>query len=192
MKRVYVLLAGLLASATTGSAAIDFTPTIGERVLDGIKFPQLIFHEDGRQISYEPPRGWIPTESGSSIKFVLPNLSQAYAQIEQAPLPAPQVWDEPTTKVLQQQALVSVPLGSLNALVLADAQNPVLVNGNPTYEVTIGYTFLGQEFRLCILYIHTPGTQLRMRAVARKEEFEKVQSAFRGSALSFKGLRRAN
>ena len=158
--------------------------------MEGVKFPQLIFSEDGRKITYEPPRGWSSSGGGAFIRFVPPNLSQAYAQIEQAPLLTPQVWDELTIKALQQQALASIPSESLNVSVLAEAQNSMLVNGNPTYEVTVGYTSFGEEFRLSVLYINTPGIQLRMRVVAKTGDFQKVQSAFRSSALSFSGLKR--
>ena len=188
MKRASILLL-VLAYASAASAAIDFTPTTGERILDGIKFPQLIFKEDGRKVLYEPPRGWTYTGGGGSIKFTPPNISQAQGVIEQSPLPVPQVWNEATTKALQQQALASVPPGSLGVAIVSEEANPIMVNGNPTYEVVIGYTFYGQEFQLSVLYINLPGTQLRMRAIAKKADFEKVHKAFRSSAVSFQGLK---
>lgn len=189
MKRASLFPLLFLACASAASAAIDFTPTTGERMLDGIKFPQLIFHEDGRKILYEHPRGWTYSGGGNEIKFMPPNIAQAQGVIEQSPLPAPQTFDEPTLKALQQQALATVPPGSLHAALVSEQANPIMVNGNQTYEVIVGYNFFGQEFQLSVLYIDLPGLQLRMRAIARKQDFEKVHNAFRGSALSFQGLK---
>jgi len=189
MKRASVLLGLCLACAGAASAAIDFSPDTGERLLDGIKFPQLIFHEGGRAITYEHPRGWSYSGGGPSIKFLPPGIAQAEGEIQQAPLAAPQALDEPTLKALQQQTLALVPPGSLNVALLSEEKNPILVNGNETYEATFRYTFYGQEFQVSALFINLPHIQLRMRTTAKKEDFQKVHNAFRASALSFQGLK---
>ncbi len=38
---------------------------------------------------------------------------------------------------------------------------------------------------MSILYLNLPDTQLRFRTLARKEDFEKVHAAFRGSVFSW-------
>ena len=95
--RIY-LAAFSLALLTSARAGIDFTPTSGERNVEGIVFKQILFHQDGHAISYEQPRGWTYTGGASGIKLAPPNVSQAQATIEQSPLSAPQIIDDATAK----------------------------------------------------------------------------------------------
>jgi hypothetical protein len=192
MKRASALLGFSFACLSTAFAAIDFTPLTGERELNGVKFAQLVFHENGRNVVYEPPRTWTYSGGGPSIKFIPPKISLAEGEIQQQPLKAPLAFDEATTKALQAQTLAAVPSGSTTVTLLGEELNPLLVNGNATYEVTVGYTFYGEEFQLSILYINLPDTLLKMRTVAKKNDFEKVHEAFRASAVSFQGLKPGN
>jgi hypothetical protein len=191
MKRASALLGFTFACLSAASAAIDFTPKTGERFLSGVTFPQLIFNQDGREVVYEHPRGWSYTGGGPSIKFLPPNVSQASAEIQQVPLKGSLSFDEPMIKALQQQTLASVPQGSTDVALVAEESNPLRVNGNQTYEITVGYRFYGEDFQLSVLYINVAETQLRMRVVAPKRDFEKLHSAFRSSAVSFQGLKPA-
>jgi hypothetical protein len=113
-----------VAVAFTAKASIDFTPATGERTLEGIKFPELYFHEKGRKISYEQPRGWTYSGDSSRIRFTPPNMPQAFGEIAQAPLTAPQNFDEPTVKLLQDQVLHSLPGDSHEAVVVRAEKNP--------------------------------------------------------------------
>jgi hypothetical protein len=183
--RIY--LAALLYSAALlrhADAGIDFTPTGGERTLEGVVFKQILFHQDGHTISYEQPRGWTYTGEASGMKLSPPNLSQAQALMEQAPLSAPQNFDEATAKQLQQQVLASVPNGAQNIALISEEKNPLRVNRQETYEVTVGYNFFGQDYELSVLFVNLPDTQMRFRTVARKPDFEKVHREFRASLFS--------
>lgn len=163
---------------------MDFTPTNGERVLEGIVFKQLLFHQEGHTVSYEPPRGWTCTGETRSLKLTPPNVSQARATMEQAPLPAPQIFDDATTKQLQQQVLASAPEGAQNATLVSEEKNPLRINRQETYAVTIAYSFYGQDYELSVLFANLTDTQLRFRTVARKADFEQVQRAFRASLFT--------
>ena len=189
MKRASALLGISFAMLTAASAAIDFTPAPGERELNGIKFPQLIFNDSGRQVIYERPRGWTYSGGGSSIKFFPPQVGQAEGEIQQLPLKAPQIFDEPTVTALQNQTLAAVPSGSTDVALVSEQKDPIMVNGNHTYEVVVGYRYYGQDYQLSILFINLPDLQLRMRTIAKKDDFDKVHKAFRSSAVSFQGLK---
>jgi hypothetical protein len=175
----------------SGSAlgAIDFTPTVGERVLDGIKFSQLIFHEDGRKLIYEQPRGWKYSGSSTQISFTPPNTLQAEAVIEQSRLEEPQNFDEETMKMLQEQVVRSVKSGAQNVTVVSSDKNPILINNHETFEVTVEYQRGGIPFQSSVLFLDVGNTQLRFRVTARKQDFEKIHGAFRGSLNSWQGLK---
>src|SRR5437763_15746861 len=106
MKVVSVLLVLPLAIA---SGAIDFTPVPGVRVLDGIKFKQLTFNENGHQITYEQPAGWTYHAEPARIVFAPADVTQAEAVIEQSRLEVPLGFDEAAVKGMQEQVLRSVP-----------------------------------------------------------------------------------
>lgn len=182
-----VLLAGLVVGPARG--AIDFTPTTGERKLEGSVFKQLIFHEEGHAIAYEQPRGWTYSGGGGSIAFAPPGLAQAKAEIQQTPLSGAQKFDAATIKTLQDQVLASLPKEAQQPAIIGEENSPIMINGQPTYEVTIGYTLFGQEYQVSVLFVNLPDTQLRFRVAARKQDFEKVHRLFRGSLCSLQWSR---
>jgi hypothetical protein len=174
--------------ACQGHAAVDFTPTQSTREQDGIIFPQLFFKQDGQQISYEQPTGWKYRGDSSRIAFAPPNVAQAEAAIEQALLPAPQNFDDPTVKLLKQQVIDSVPKNSLHIEVASEEKNPLMPNGHETYEVVVTYQISGIEFERSILFLNLPDTQLRFCVTAHKQDFEKIHNAFRASIFSWQWL----
>lgn len=182
--RISLLLLSVVALATSATAAIDFTPTTGERVLEGITFKQLIFHQDGRVITYEQPLGWNYSGDAGSFKMTPPKVAQAQATIEQSPLPNPQAFDPATTQQLQQQVLASVPGGAQNVALVSEEMSPVRINQNDTYAVTVSYSYYGEDYETSVLFCNLPGLQLRFRTVARKADFDAVRRAFRGSLFS--------
>ena len=173
-----------VAAVSRAGAAIDFTPTTGERVLEGIVFKQLVFHENGRSITYEQPRGWKYSGEAARIRFTPPEFGQAQAEITQASLPQPQSFDDQAKKNLQTQVLASMPSGSQNPSIIAEEQNPLTINGQQTYAVTAGYVLSGQDYRLSVIFVNLDKTQLQFRVIARKTDFEQVNRFFRGSLFS--------
>jgi hypothetical protein len=181
--RIYLAIL-FLAFLPSSRAGIDFTPTGGERTLEGIVFKQILFHQDGHTIAYEQPNGWTFTGDTGTLKLTPPNVSQARATMEQSPLPAPQILDDATTAQLRQQVLASVPNGAQNVALAAEEKNPLRINQRDTYAVTVSYNFYGQVYELSVLFANLADTQLRFRTVARKMDFEKVHRAFRASLFT--------
>ena len=185
MKRTLLVAACLGLVAMTARAAIDFTPTVTQREQAGITFHVLNFKEKGRTITYEQPRGWTPAGGAASIRFTPPKLNQAFAEIDQVALAAPQNFDDDIRKALREKALAALPEGHQNATIVSEEMNPVVINQNHTYQVIISYQAFGQEFMTGVLYMNLPDTQVRFRTVARKPDFEAVHNAFRASLFSW-------
>lgn len=190
MAKRSIALFPLLIAATLPRlwASIDFTPGHGERVLEGIKFTELYFHENGRKISYEQPRGWSYTGDSSRIRFIPPNVQQAFGEMAQAPLSAPQNFDEPTIKALQERALQAVPADSQDVTLVSAEKNPLMINQHETFEVTVAYQLYGERYHRSMLFMNLSDTQLTFALVARKSDFDKLHSAFRGSLCSLQWL----
>ena len=170
-------------------AGIDFTPTPGERTFEGIKFPELYFHEKDRKISYEQPRGWRYSGDSSRIRFIPPDVPQAFGEISQTPLPAPQNFDEPTMKRLQDQVLASLSPDTRNVAIVSTEKNPLVINARETFEVTVAYELYSERYHQSVLFMNLPDTQLIFRFVARKPDFEKLHRAFRESLCSLQWLK---
>jgi hypothetical protein len=183
MKPVLFLFYISLAAASA-RASIDFNPQVAEQALAGIVFKQLIFHEQNKPIAYQQPRGWSYSADAGRIRFTPPDVAQAHAVIEQSPLSAPQKFDEKTTKVLEQDVLNSVP-NATNLRMIGTQANPVIINSNETYEVTVEYELYGQRFTTSVIFMNLPDTQVRFRLASRKEDFEKLNKAFRASLYSW-------
>jgi hypothetical protein len=169
-------------------SSIDFTPGTGERLLEGIRFPELYFHENGRKISYEQPRGWTYSGDRSRIKFVPPDAHQAFGEFSQAPLTRPQNFDEETIKLLQRAAVAALPPDSQEISVVSAEKNPLMINQHETFEVIVAYQLYSDHFQQSVLFMNLPDTQLTFRLVSRKSDFEKLHRAFRGSLCSLQWL----
>src|SRR5207237_10742009 len=107
------------------------------------------------------PCSWAVGGRGNRIKCTPVKISQAQAEIEQSPLSAPQNFDEATMKLLQEQALASVPPNSQAVSLISEEENPLMMNQHETYEVIIGYESFGRAYQLSILYLNLPDIQLR-------------------------------
>jgi hypothetical protein len=175
----------LLAVHGTALAVVNFTPLEVEQSLDGIKFKQLLFDQEGKKIAYQPPRNWTYTGSPGRLRLTPPSFSQAFAEIDQVPLAAPQKFDKETWELLQQKTLSAVPPNSQHIALVAEEKNPLVVAMHETYEVTVSFDVSGQEFVMSVLYLNLPDTQLRFRVVAHKADFERAHTAFRGSIYSW-------
>ncbi|HEY2713297.1 MAG TPA: hypothetical protein VGI60_12340 [Chthoniobacterales bacterium] len=183
MKRICLTLVWL-SLLNNALAGFDFTPTPAERTLEGVVFKQVIFHQDDHAVAYEPPRGWTCIGDKSKMTLVPPNLSLVQCTIDQVPLPAPQSFDAVTTKQLQQQVIASMPSGSENIQLVSEEQNPVRINQQESYAVTMSYRFYGQDYETSVLFANLGNTQLHFRTVALKKDFEAVRRAFRASLFT--------
>jgi hypothetical protein len=170
---------------SSACAQIDFSPARGERELNGIKFPQLIFHHNGQAITYEQPRGWTCSGGGNSIRFAPPDIAQASGEISQSPLTQPQTFDEDATKAVVEAMAAAVPPNSTNVTVVNVEKNPLFMSGRPTIEVVVAYDVAGQSFVTSTVVMNAEDTQVRFRVIAPKPVFNRVCKAFRDSLYSW-------
>lgn len=169
----------------TARGGLDLTPTASEFVGEGIKYQKLTFRKDKQLVEYYPPSGWTFLGGAERVQLRPPKKNFAEAVIEAVPLAASQPLDEKITKALAQQFIASVPAGSQLVTVVSEEQNPIPVNGGPTFEVTVSYQLMGEKFMRSALYANLPDTQLVFRLTARKDDFGPLHSEFRRSAFSW-------
>src|SRR2546421_3288561 len=125
-----------LTATLTAKSGIDLTPSASEYIAEGIKHQLLTFHHDKQRIEYEPPPTWAFDSSARLVKLIPPQKHFAEATIEAIPLTKPQSLDENIVKTLEQQFVAGLPPGSQFVTLVSAEQNPILLNGNRTLEVT--------------------------------------------------------
>jgi hypothetical protein len=165
--------------------AINLTPSVTEYVSLGIKYRQLIFQDDKRRIEYELPSGWGFDGSSNQLHLKPPGKSFAEAVITAAPLDKPQPLDDNAVKLLEQQVVAGLPVGSQFAKVEEEIANPVLLNGNASFEVTVSYQLTGEKFFRSAIFVNLPSSQLVFRLSARKDDFQALHRDFKVSIFSW-------
>jgi len=179
------ILAGCILSAIAASAAIDLTPEVSDYTAEGLKFQQLTFGDNKKRIEYEPPHGWTFDGGSSELHLRPPKKNYAEAVIQTATLSKPHALDENVRNSLKERVLVSVPGGSQLVKLERETESPILLSGNPTFEIIVSYHLMGEKFFRSTLFSNVGDIQMTFRCSARKDDFERVYQEFRISLLSW-------
>lgn len=174
----------LLLLAAPSNGGIDLTPSPTEYVANGMKFQQIIFKDEKQRIEYEPPQGW-NFGGGANQLHLKPKKNFAEAVITVTPLSKPQAFDENARQALREQFIASLPVGSQFTKVEEEVSNPVLLNGNESFEITVSYQSTGEKFFRSALFVNLRDTQLVFRLTARKDDFQALHREFKGSIFSW-------
>jgi hypothetical protein len=174
--------ASLLASA---KGAIDLTPMPYDYVGEGIKYRQLLFNDGDRRISYNLPYGWEYRFVAGQLQLKPQEMATTTATIIATPLPTPVALDDNAVAAFKQQLLSTLPPGSTAVAVVSEEQNPVLLAGAPSYEVTVSYQLFSEKLVRSAILVNLPDTQLVFKLAARKPDFEAMHQTFRTSILSW-------
>jgi hypothetical protein len=184
---IQAILAGFVA-VTAAKAGIDFTPTVNRYVSEGAEYSSVSFKDDARGVSITLPRLWTCRGDASRLQLTPPDQNFAEGVIQAAPTKGLLRFDEATVKTFEQQVLGTLPVGSQGATVVSQRENPVIIDGNPSYEFVVAYQTLGQSFQRSVIFVNCPGQQLIFRFSAPKAVFENLNRSFRQSLYSWQWL----
>ena len=180
------LIAVLAGAVATVSAEINLTPTRSFRELEGCKFPQLEFRDDGRKITYEAPPGWEPLlRDTHTLALVPPGKEMVSAKIKFIPTPGRLVLDAAQLQYFKDTAYQLVPR---EGRVLAEptvTPNPLIFGNHPTCEVDFYFVHQSQRLRMSVLFVDLGESQLRFSLISRPGDFEDLHNAFRASWYSW-------
>jgi hypothetical protein len=180
-----LLLITLIAFSATGRAAIDFTPTVTSYVSEGAEYANVTFKEDQRKITVTLPRLWTCRGDASRLQFFPPGENFVEGSVQAAPMKGILRFDEPTVKSFEQQVLATAPAGSQRVTLVRQQENPIILNGNLSYEFVISYETVGQVFSRSVIIVACPDQQLIVKFTAPKSVFDKLNGAFRQSIYSW-------
>lgn len=188
MVRSLTLVIGGTLFIASASAELQLTPRVAEYELDGTKFKQLAFSDDGKTITYQSPRGWEYSGNATQLTLRPPNKPQAEATITRIPLSQPGSFDEASLKKLVNEAVAVVPKSSSNISVISEEKNPLMIQRKETFLIKLGYTFFGQKMSRSILFLNRGNEQLRFQLTCREADFSELHRAFLASHYSWQNL----
>lgn len=179
-------VAVLACALGAARAEIDLTPERSVRELEGCKFPQLEFRDDGRKITYEVPKGWkYVARDKHTLALVPPEKDMVSAKIKFIPTPGPLVLDEVQLKHLKDTASSLLPPESRIMIEPTITPNPLVLNAHSTCEIDILFVLHSQRLRMSVLFVDLGPSQLRFSLIARPGDFEALHKAFQESWYSW-------
>lgn len=180
----------MLALSLSARADVDLTPMSSVRVLEGHEFPQILFADGVKKISYECPKGWRYVSSGPGKIRFNPGADgkNVIAEIEAVPLAQPFSFDQEGTKTLREETLRQIPKESQQIDIVSEELNSFSLCGHETYAVTVSFVQFGRRYRMSMLFANGGNQQLRFKCLGYADDFDAALRLFRGSLFSWQWL----
>lgn len=183
-----LILVGALFAAAAAHAELQLTPKVAEYELDGVKFKQIAFSDDGKTVTYQAPRGWDYSGNATQLTLRPPNKAQAEATITRIPLSQPGSFDAANLKKLVDEAVAVIPKASSNMSAVSEEKNPLMIQRKETFLIKLNYTFFGQKMSRSILFLNRGNEQLRFQLTCREADFNELHRAFLASHYTWQNL----
>jgi len=164
---------------------IEFSADLQDFTGEGIVYHRLVFKEGKRTIWYQPPLDWRCSLNGNILRLAPPEKTFAEAEIAALPLDKPAAFNAVDVDALTKKVLAEVPPASQQPELVRQQENPIPFSGNPSVEIVVSYKLLGDTFQRSVLFVNTPANQLVFKFSARKGDFDKLYTAFRGSVSTW-------
>jgi hypothetical protein len=189
MVRAITTAAALGFLAAIAHADLDFTPFDSFYEIEGIRVPNLNFHNSGKVISYTPPPDWKTSGRGKKLTLLPPQAVQAGATFEAVPAgPEPLAAEEANVTAFRKLAVEILPPEATNVEAAGAGVSALRLCGRPAVAVLLSYTFFGQQFRMSVLFIPHDEELLRVRFTAHAADFAPLEKIFRRSLYTLQGL----
>jgi hypothetical protein len=183
------VIAVLLCTLGAARAEIDLRPEPSVRELEGCKFSQLEFRDNGKKITYEPPKGWkYVAHDQNTLALVPPGKDMVSAKIKFIPTPGTLVLDEVQLKRFKDTASQLLPPESKIMTEPTIIPNPLSFNDHPTCEIDILFALHSQRLRMSVLFVDLGGSQLRFSLISKPGDFDDLHKAFQESWYSWQWL----
>ena len=182
------LAALLFLAAASVAAALDFRPMVMEGRGEGGKYTYLEFRDDGKAVTYMPPRSWRFHGGAAQLCLTVPDTTGVEIDIGLLALKEPMPVESANLSAFADIARQSLPAEAVKVERGAVDFNPLIIDGHNTVEVTFDYMIFGGPIRVSCLYAARGKELVCFRVVARPDDFDRVHLAFRLSLHSFAGL----
>ena len=177
-------LIGLLLTAQTAPAALDFTLEHKAMHADAIAVDKPFITDGNSKIYLQIPGTWSASSSTQEIDCHS-NEGSTEVRLGNYHGPAFKV-DEPSGGILLKQVTAQVPAGAKNLTVLPLEYNPLPIFGWSDLQVTVRYEFYGETLRHSVMYINMmPGRVVEFSVTAIDADFDKMYKQARAILASW-------
>ena len=177
---------GLIPSS---HAMVDLTPTVTAIVEDSVTYHEVGFQTPEGKVVFTLPPGWTIRGQKNRAQMTLPDdKSSAEAIVEVTSLAKPAPLDETTIAAFKQQVIASLPPGSTKVTTVNEAQNSLMLSGNPSFEFVITYDLWGKVFQRSALLVNGPQDRLAFRFTCLKADFVALNTNFRRSLMTWRAV----
>jgi hypothetical protein len=192
MVRAITLGAALACLTAAGAhAQIDLTPTESFYEVEGIRMPNVTFRNSPKPVTYTPPADWTLQGGRNKLTLIPRDSIQAGAIIETQPLPPGGPLPAATAqniKYYSDLAVTLVPREASKVEVVEAVVSPIRISGKAMIEVTMTYSFFGQQYRMNVLFMPREKEELRFQFASRNSDYAALSKAFRSSLFTMQGL----
>jgi hypothetical protein len=176
----------LLRVVGAAGADIDLSPIPSVRELEGCKFVQVEFRDNGHTITYEPPRGWrYVTRDKYTLALTPPNKEFVSAKIKFIPTPGTLVLDEAQLQRFRDTAASLLPPDSQILTAPVITPNPLRLGDHATCEIDLTFMLHTHRLRTSVLFVDLGDSQLRFSLIAGANDFEELHKLFQDSWYSW-------
>ena len=174
---------GLISSS---HATIDLNPMVTAVVEDSVTYYEVGFKTPEGKVAFTLPPGWTIRGQKNRAQMTAPaDKASAEAVVEVTPLEKPAPLDDATIAAFKQQVIATLPPGSTKVTTAYEAQNSLMLSGNPSFEFVITYDLWGKVFQRSALLVNGPQDRLTFRFSCLRADFAGLNTNFRRSLMSW-------
>ncbi len=180
--------AGLLLLTAYASAQLNLSPRESFYEVEGIRSPNVKFRNGSNDVFYTPPVGWQLSGGGQKLALIPADKVQAGASIEAEGAKEIPAIGPGSFEAYGEMARALMPREAAKVEVVEVGISSLRISGHPMMEVTLEYTFFGQQFRRNVLFMPHDTELIRFEISARTSDYVDLKQAFHESLYSMRGL----
>ena len=140
----------LCVLAPFAAKALDLTPAVSFRDLEGLKIPIVLFTDAGKKISFQPPVKWNVSGGGATLSLYPPELPDAVMQLVVRPR---KPLDPGAAEDLEKWCLAQLPQDATGPVREGEAANIFTLGTLPSREFTFSYAAQGRRFTTTVAFV---------------------------------------
>ena len=168
-------------SCSSALWALDLTPIVASRQLEGFEVPIILFKDGARKVAYQPPGHWRLSSSGAGMLQLFPqDGSRAVMQIRLVSKEAS------AEEELPAWAQALLPAGTSDVALSGQCESPFTLGGLSSKEFTFSYIASGRRCTASVAVVELDERQrLAVIVSAGAGEFKAVHGEAIASLFSW-------
>lgn len=181
--RVRTLLAAIIAIAPLSGMALDLSPHLGFRELEGIKVPVVALMDGTAKVNFQPPAGWQLSGGPTLLHLTPPNPKEIIVHLRSDTVSLP---DSAMPEDLEKWCRKFLPALATQIVLASDVASPFTMRGLTSREFTFCYTYQGRRFTASVAVVDlSPSQRLSLIVVAYSENFKAAHASAVRSMFTF-------